>query len=272
MLQRIATRIASINVARPNASLTPTENNPMNKLNSTLAAALLVTASVSAQTIITIDRDYNGGANIAEYTAWDTSDPFNGLADSGISQFNNGTTAGVIGNGTQLRRPAFFFQLPTGYTSAQINDATLTFRLNSITTPTTDLHIYSAALDTLGTKNGAYAISTFSSAAFTTTGLSLATNAATATNYTFDITSLVKSGLDLSLTNTVIAFRFQMDDDTSLAYGTANSYTLLGFNTTAAANRPVLTLDVVPEPSTYALLAMSGLALGRYMIGRRRRA
>ena len=246
----------------------------MKKLRWPAVAAMLTAGTVSAQITetITIDRDYNGGSNIAEYRAWSTNNPFNDVADSGQSGFANGTTAGVTSTGTQLRRPSFFFQLPTGIFAEQITDASLRFRLFTSTTPTTDLLIYSAPLDTLGTKNAAYAISTFSSAAFNNTGLSLATNAATATNYTFDITSLVKSGLDLSLTNTVIAFRFQMDNDTSLAYGTANSYGLIGFDAADAAIRPILTLDVVPEPSTVALLAMSGLALGGYMIGRRRRA
>jgi hypothetical protein len=261
MLQRIAKRIASINLVRPNSSLTPTENNVMNKLNSILAATLLIAASANAQTIITIDRDYNGGSNIAEYSARDNTNPFDGIANFGSGNFASGTSVGPSSSGTELRRNAFFFEIPTGYTTAQINEATFRIRLNSKSNPTTDLSMYWAALDTLGTRDGTYAISTFSSASFTDTGLGLATTAATATTYTFDITSLVRQALDLSLSTTVVAFRFQMDDDISLAYGTQNNYTLLGFDTATVANRPALTLDVVPEPSTLGLLGAAAVVL-----------
>ena len=234
------------------------------------ALAVLVAgiSTAASQVIIVIDRDYNSGNNIAEYSAWDTTNPFDGVANSGASAFSNGTGVGVTVNGTQLRRPAFFFELPTGYTSAQINEATLRFRLNDKTNPTTNLSIYSAALNTLGTQNSTYAISTFSSGNFTDTGLGLATTAATGTNYTFNVTSLVKAALDENLSTTVVAFRFQMDNDTTLAYGTQNNYLLLGFNTTTTGNRPALTLDVIPEPATGLLL---GAAAGAMLLMRRRR-
>jgi hypothetical protein len=140
--------------------------------------------------------------------------------------------------------------------------------LNTYITPTTGLDIYWAPLDTLGTTNQAYALSTFSSAAFTNTGLSLATNAATGTNYTFNVTSLVQQALSLSNATTVVAFRFQMEDDTSLTYGTTNNYNLIGFGGATEANRPALTLEVVPEPSTLGLL---GIAAGLLLLMRRRR-
>jgi hypothetical protein len=243
----------------------------MKKLRWSAVAAMLTAGTVSAQITetITIDRNYNSGNSIAEYSAWDTSNPFDGVANAGAYNFATGTSVGVaVNTGEQLRRPSFFFEIPTGYTSAQINDASLRFRLNAKATPTTALNIYWAALDTLGTKDATYAISTFSSTAFNNTGLSLATNAATATNYTFDITSLVKAALDLNLATTVVAFRFQMADDTTFTYGTLNNYNLIGFGGTTEANRPALTLEVVPEPSTLGLL---GIAAGLLLLMRRRR-
>jgi len=250
--------------------ITPKENNTMKKLRWSAVAAMLMAGTASAQTseTITIDRDYNSGNSIAEYSARDTSNPFDGVANAGAANFQNGTGVGVTTSGTELRRPAFFFEIPTGYTSAQINDASLRFRLHTKATPTTALNIYWAALDTLGTKDATYAISTFSSTAFNNTGLSLATTAATGTNYTFDVTSLVKAALDLNLATTVVAFRFQMADDTTLTYGTLNNYNLIGFGNTTEANRPALTLEVVPEPSTLGLL---GIAAGLLLLMRRRR-
>jgi hypothetical protein len=252
--------------------ITPKENNTMKKLRWPAVAAMLTAGTVSAQITetITIDRNYNGGANIAEYNAADTTDPFNGLANTGGHVFQSGTGVGVasLGANTGLRRVAFLFELPTGIFGEQITDASLRFRLNNYTTPTTGLNIYWAPLDTLGTTNQAYAISTFSSTAFTNTGLSLATNAATGTNYTFNVTSLVQQALALSNATTVVAFRFQMEDDTSLTYGTLNNYNLLGFNAATEANRPALTLEVVPEPSTLGLL---GIAAGLLLLMRRRR-
>jgi hypothetical protein len=249
---------------------TPTS---MKILTSMFALAILVAglSNAAAQVIIVIDRDYNSGNFIAEYSAWDSTNPFDGIATNGAGNFNAGTGVGVAstgGNNTGLRRPAFFFQIPTGYTSAQINDAKLRVRLNTKTDPTTALNIYSAALNTLGTKDAAYAISTFSSGNFTDTGLGLATTAANSTNYEFNVTSLVKNALDLNLATTVVAFRFQMKDDTTLTYGTLNNYNIIGFDGATIANRPALTLDVIPEPGTVGLL---GAAAGFLLLMRRRR-
>jgi len=234
----------------------------MQKMKWLAGAAMMMAGAVSADLVtIVIDRDYNSGNNIAEYSAWDTSNPFNGVANSGAHNFNTGTGVGVtVNSGEQLRRPAFFFEIPTGYTSAQVSNATLRVRLNTKTNPTTDLNIYSAALNTLGTKDGAYAISMFSDASFADTGLGLSTTAATSSNYTFDVTSLVKAAIDGN--KSVVAFRFQMEDDTSLTYGTLNNYNLIGFNAATLDYRPSLTLDVIPEPATLGLFSVAtGLTL-----------
>jgi len=228
---------------------TPTSmKNPYMRIpNSMLALAILVAGlgNAAAETI-EIDRDYNDGENIAEYSAWDTNNPFNGVANAGASNFNNGTGVGVTVEGADLRRPAFFFQLPTGYTSAQIGNATLRFRLHDRNSPTEDLAIYSAALDSLGTQDGPYARSMFSDDSFADTGLRISTDAPPKTNYEFDVTSLVKAALDQNNAGTVMAFRFQMVDDTSLEHGILNCYTLLSFGNEIPGNRPALTLEVIP--------------------------
>jgi len=224
--------------------------NPFMKTSTSMcAAAALVAglANAAAETIV-IDRDYNDGANIAEYSARDTTSPFDGLADFANSKFNNGTGVGVTVEGTELRRPSFFFEIPTGYTSAQISSATLRFRLHEMNNPTEELAIYSAALDTLGTQDGRYARSTFSDESFANSGLRISTDAATRTNYEFDVTSLVKRALDQNLSTTVVAFRFQMMDDTSLEGGIPNNYCLLGFENETPWSRPALTLEVIPAP------------------------
>jgi hypothetical protein len=230
--------------------MTKTMKNPSMKIPTSMCALAVSVAGLgnAAAETITIDRDYNGGASIAEYTAWDTANPFNGLANYGNGQFSGGTSVGATVEGTNLRRPSFFFAIPTGYTSAQIRNATLRVRLHSKMNPMKDLTIYSAALDTLGTKDGAYAKSTFSDESFADTGLRISTDAATRTNYEFDVTSLVREALDLNLPTTVIGFRFQMMDDTSLERGIPNSYTFLGFETKTPFSRPALTLEVIPEP------------------------
>jgi len=232
---------------------TPTSlKNPCMKIPTSMLALAILVAGLgkAAAETIEIDRDYNDGQNIAEYGAWDTNNPFNGVAKGGASNFNNGTGVGVTVEGTDLRRPAFFFQLPDGYTSAQIGNATLRIRLHDSNSPTEDLAIYSAALDWLGTQDGPYARSTFSDDSFADTGLRISTEADTRTNYEFDVTSLVKAALDQNNAGTVMAFRFQMVDDTSLEWGIQNSYTLLGFGNEIPGNRPALTLEVIPEPGT----------------------
>jgi hypothetical protein len=220
----------------------------MRKIKWLAAAAMMMAGAVCADGVtIVIDREYNSGANIAEYSAWDTNNPWDGTANNGSTNFLVGTSAGVVSAGGAnpvLRRPAFFFEIPTGTTSAQVNNATLRVRLNTKTNPTTDLDIYSAALNTLGSKNAAYAKSMFSDASFADTGLGLSKTAANNSSYTFDVTSLVKAAIDDN--KSVIAFRFQMAGDTTLTYGILNNYNLLGFNAATVEYRPALTLEVNP--------------------------
>jgi predicted amidohydrolase len=69
---------------------------------------------------------------------------------------------------------------------------------------------------------------------------------ATAGIHTFNVTSLVKAALDQNLSTTVVAFRFQMDNDTSFTYGTLSNYNIIGFDAETIGNRPALTLEVMP--------------------------
>jgi len=234
------------------------EEGIMQKMKWLAGAAMMMAGAVYADLVtIVIDRAYNSGNNIAEYSAEDRSNPWDGTATVGTGVFKGGTTVGVAVDGKRNYRPAFFFEIPTGTTSAQVSNATLRVRLDGKVGPTTDLSIYSAALDTLGTKDATYAISMYSDASFTDTGLGLTSAAATGIIHTFDVTSLVKAALDEDLSTTVVAFRFQMDDDTLLAYGVNNNYVLIGFDTATIENRPALTLEVIPEPATLGLFSVT---------------
>jgi hypothetical protein len=229
--------------------ITPEENNFMKKIRWSAVAAMLMAGTADAQPteLIIIDRNYNGGENVAQYTASNSSNPFNDIANWGSTKFTSGTGAGVVGDGTEIRRPALFFMIPSGYTSAQVASASLSFRLFRKNEPTNDLAIYSAPLDTLGTNDSAYARSMFSDDSFADTGLRLSTTAPVG-NHTFDVTSLVKAALDKNNATTVIAFRLQMVDDVSLDYGNPNNFGLIGFEALQDSNCASLTLEMISEP------------------------
>lgn len=218
-----------------------------------ITAMSLVAGAVSAS-LITIDEAYNGGANIAEYIAKDNTDPYsNVIANDGKGSFEVSKAVGSNANG--LNRPAFYFQIPTGYTSAQVTNAVLSFRLNTKNSPTTDLDIYSAALNTLGTKDADYAKSMYSNASFTDTGLGLGTGAGIQVQ-SFDVTSLVKAAIDQGNPTNVIAFRFQMKNDTTFAYKSINNYQIIGFGAATEATRPELVLDIGPKAKSLSLFVI----------------
>ena len=227
----------------------------MQKMKWLAGAAMMMAGAVSAS-LITIDEASNGGANIAEYGAQDNTDPYsNEIANAGSGSFEVGRTVGSNANG--LSRTAFYFQIPTGYTSAQVTNAVLSFRLNAKNSPTTELDIYSAYATSLGTKDATFAKSMYSDASFTDTGLGLGTGAAILIN-SFDVTSLVKAAIDQGNPTNVIAFRFQMKNDTTFAYKSINNYQIIGFGATTETYRPNLVLETIPEPTTAGLMGIVG--------------
>ena len=225
----------------------------MQKMKWLAAAAMMMAGAVSAS-LITIDEAYNGGANIAEYIAQDNTDPYsNVIANAGNGKFEVGKAVGSNANG--LNRPAFYFQIPTGYTSAQVTNAVLSFRLNTKNSPTTDLDIYSAYATSLGTKDATFAKLMYKDTSFTDTGLGLGTNAAILI-HSFDVTSLVKAAIDLGNPTNVIAFRFQVKNDTTFAYKSTNNYQIIGFGATTEAYRPNLVLDIGSKAKSLSLFVI----------------
>jgi len=228
----------------------------MRKMKWMIACALLAAGAATAE-IVTIDEQYNGGSNIAEYVANDTTNPYDGTANGGNANFEVGKAVGS--NASGLSRPAFYFQIPAGYTSEQITNAVLSFRLNIRNSPTTDLDIYSAYATSLGTRDAAFAKAMFSDASFTDTGLGIGYSGAGTGIYDFDVTALVKAALERGNTTNVIAFRLQMKNDTTFVYNSIDNYQIIGFGAVTDTYRPNLVLGLGPKPVKISLFAITGV-------------
>jgi hypothetical protein len=80
-------------------------------------------------------------------------------------------------------------------------------------------------------------------------------------------------GLTVGLTSTPSYNNLSLLTPGSSDYSDVSSFVLTWNGAVAETiDSTVSTIAVVPEPSTYALLALSGLAFGGYVIRRRRRA
>jgi hypothetical protein len=99
----------------------------------------------------------------------------------------------------------------------------------------------------------------------------LIVNGASVTFGSFGVDDLI--GLDSSVavgTYTLIAGPADVDTSNLSNFGAANAFDL-GGGKSAYFTEGSLQLNVVPEPSTYALLVLSAAGLGAHMIRRRRR-
>ena len=80
-------------------------------------------------------------------------------------------------------------------------------------------------------------------------------------------------GLTVGLTSTLTYNNLSLLSTGTGDYSSVGSFTFTWNPGSAESiNSTISTVAVVPEPSTYALLALSGLALGGYAMRRRRRA
>jgi len=169
-----------------------------------------------------------------------------GVATSGVGSNTNGAslTVGmtVDASTTNFTRGGFDFDV-SGLNA--ITNATLNLYLSGTAAPSYDLAVYAKTVNAeLGTNN-MLAGAAFSDSGYADTGLRMATNSATGW-YAFDVTSVVTNAV---ANGGNVSFRFQMLNDTNLTFGTANSYTISSFKTTATA--PYLDLYTPPATRQY---------------------
>jgi hypothetical protein len=229
----------------------------MKKTRWMVIGALLIAGMVQAD-VVTLDE--NSPTKVANWYAIDNTNPADGIANSGsggntnVLSFNVGQAAG-----NKLLRGALYFDVAG---QDAITNAVLTVRLTGRAgggtfgaNPTYDLSLYAAAKSSLGVSTPAQtSVAMMYDADFVDTGLDLP-KTSTSGWYSFDVTASVNAA---ATNGGVAAFRFQMDNDTSLAYGVNDYYTVAAFKD-AAGNAPELVLSTIPEPATIGMLGIGAM-------------
>jgi len=213
--------------------------------------ALLIAGMVQAA-LVTLDE--NTPTKVANWYAAEVGvagGTPTGAATSGVGNNTNVSSlvVGMVKNAssTNLSRGGFDFDVSGQQT---VTNATLNLYLSGKISPSYALAVYAKTVNVTLNTNNTLPRAAFSDSNYVDTGLRLATTSASGW-YTFDVTSYI--------TNSVanggnVSFRFQMLNDTTLTFGTANSYTISSFKTTATA--PSLNLYTIPEPATIGMLGL----------------
>ena len=222
----------------------------------TLTAALTALASQASAATIGVNTLNTSGVNAFDRYAQDSARDGTGDTLSGAANTSLGFP-GQIGGGD--RAQLWDFDLPELTAGQSIESATLTFRVGNISN-VADFSILGnlAGTGTTGT------VSLYQDTGYTT---DIGTIAQTADNTTFNINVLdfINANYVADSGITWASFRIQSD---GIGNDLANHNLQLGglANTTQGLQ---LSLTVIPEPGTYALLA-GCFALASVMIRRRR--
>jgi autotransporter family porin len=198
----------------------------------------------------------------------------NGTIEAGSYSLSGGTVAATLAGSGGLTKTGvgtMTFTTANSYQGAtSINEGALL--INGDMSLATGLYTVAAnaAIGGSGTIGGSLSFLSDAKFVFSLTS-TLIVNGASVTFGSFGVDDLI--GLDSSVavgTYTLIAGPADVDTSNLSNFGAANAFDL-GGGKSAYFTEGSLQLNVVPEPSTYALLVLSAAGLGAHMIRRRRR-
>lgn len=222
-----------------------------------MIGALLV-AGMAQASLVTLDE--NTSTKVANWSGAEVGIAGNtptGSATSGNGSSTNiaSFVVGMIKNAssTNLTRVGLDFDVSGQQT---ITNATLNLYLSGKMSPSYDLAVYAKTVAGSLHNTSATAKAAFDESGYVDTGLRIATTTAGGTWFAFDVTSYVNNAV---ANGGIASFRFQMLNDTTLTFGTTDSYTITAFKTTATA--PSLDLNVIPEPATVGLFSISAAVI-----------
>jgi autotransporter-associated beta strand protein len=198
----------------------------------------------------------------------------NGTIEAGSYSLSGGTVAATLAGSGGLTKTGvgtMTFTTANSYQGAtSINEGALLINGNMSLATGLFTVAANAAIGGSGTIGGSLSFLSDAKFVFSLTS-TLIVNGASVTFGSFGVDDLI--GLDSSVavgTYTLIAGPADVDTSNLSNFGAANAFDL-GGGKSAYFTEGSLQLNVVPEPSTYALLVLSSAGLGAHMIRRRRR-
>jgi hypothetical protein len=201
----------------------------MKKARWMMIGTLLIAGMAQAERV-TLDE--NTSTKVANWYGLYTNGAPVGIATGGGASSTNLTSVsvGVGSTGAAYNmRGGFDFDVSGQNT---ITHATLNLYLSGKTNPSYDLAVYAKTVNVTLDTTVTLAKAAYSDSAYVDTGLRIAKTTANGTWFAFDVTSYVTNAV---ANGGKVSFRLQMLNDTSLTFGTANSYGISSFKTTDTA-------------------------------------